>query len=170
MASYHISDQGPRICKASVGLCPYGKRGEPHFDDIQSAQTHYESDMATKHGLVGSSVSSKNKESDYFKFHNYLDRLEVKSPAVKTARDFAAYRRHAPTNRNVRRTHAANSDRSAALRGNVRSKMHRQGFGGQISKMATRGGKEIFKAVGSTPHNVKRFYRALDREVKTLIQ
>lgn len=170
MASYHISEMGPRVCRASIMACPYELRGEPHFEDIQGAQDHYEKTMTEKYGVVGKTFSAKNKHSDYFKFHNYLDKVEVKSPAVKSVRDFAAYRRNAPTSRNLRKAAIAKSKSNGAYRGTVRSKMHRQGFGGQISRMAAKGGREVFKAVGPTPHNVKRFYKALDKEVKTLIR
>lgn len=48
--SYHVSPNGPRLCKAEHGGCPYAAQGEPHFDTQVEAQQHYETKMGAAFG------------------------------------------------------------------------------------------------------------------------
>lgn len=45
---FHLTEDGPKTCKAAVRSCPIG--GE-HFDDSTAAQTAFEESMQTKNGL-----------------------------------------------------------------------------------------------------------------------
>jgi len=44
---FHITDDGPKECKATVRDCPYGAAGGEHYETIQEAGRAYE-DIASK--------------------------------------------------------------------------------------------------------------------------
>lgn len=56
MTKYHLTDDGPRPCTASLRACPLG--GE-HFDSLADAQSEFEATRDS--GLFGVSKSSVNK-------------------------------------------------------------------------------------------------------------
>ena len=47
---YHLSPNGPQLCHAKQGGCPYARAGEPHFDNVADANVAYEKKMAEAFG------------------------------------------------------------------------------------------------------------------------
>lgn len=52
--SYHISPNGPRLCRATTGVCPYTAQGDDHYPTQAEAQVAYETRMAEAFGAVES--------------------------------------------------------------------------------------------------------------------
>lgn len=50
-STYHLSPNGPRLCKAEKGLCPYALAGGEHFEHHADAQAAYETRMAQTFGM-----------------------------------------------------------------------------------------------------------------------
>lgn len=92
MPIYHNSPNGPRICKALQGGCPYGRAGQPHFDSQIEAQKAYETDMNQQYGVV-----PKISKIDQARFKHY--RTLDKNGALKnfienpTPHTYAQYRK-----------------------------------------------------------------------------
>lgn len=66
--AYHLSPNGPSLCKAKKGRCPYGQNGENHFDSIAEAGEAFETRMREAFGGfegVKKSQSQKQKENLY---------------------------------------------------------------------------------------------------------
>lgn len=49
---YHLSPNGPTLCRAEKGGCPYARAGEPHFAMFADANTAYEERMAAAFGTI----------------------------------------------------------------------------------------------------------------------
>lgn len=66
---YHISSNGPRICKADVRECPYGVQGEPHFSSYEDAITAYNNKMVEAFGGIDTiKLNAKQKlHKTYYK-------------------------------------------------------------------------------------------------------
>lgn len=76
MAKFHITDDGPKTCTASIKECKYGGAAT-HFENIKDATTAYESSMASKYGEV-SSVSKSDDGSTTKKRSPRLPNLDGK--------------------------------------------------------------------------------------------
>ena len=50
MAKYHISSEGPKICKAHRGKCPYAIAGELHYDSMEDALEAQEVALTIEYG------------------------------------------------------------------------------------------------------------------------
>jgi hypothetical protein len=91
---YHITDDGPRRCKAVVGKCPYGKTSGNHFDNQVDAQKEYESRLVSQYGTMGASVANKVNFSPLQQKYREQDRLKATSPSYRawaTYRDLKKY-------------------------------------------------------------------------------
>lgn len=91
---YHITDDGPRRCKAVVGKCPYGKTSGNHFDNQVDAQKEYEARLVSQYGAMGTSVANKVNLSPLQRKYREQDRLKTTSPAYRawsTYRDLKNY-------------------------------------------------------------------------------
>lgn len=66
MAKYHIGRNGPSVCRALNGKCPYGGAtgSENHFETEQEAQKSYEKSMAhLTYAESGAEVSAKQSKA-----------------------------------------------------------------------------------------------------------
>lgn len=86
---YHITDDGPRRCSATIGSCPYGKQAGNHFADQVSAQQEYETRLVNQYGTLGASVAKKVDLSPLQRKYRSQDQLKTTSPAYRA---WAAYR------------------------------------------------------------------------------
>jgi len=87
--AYHVSPNGPSLCKAKHGRCPYGADGENHFATVGQAAAFYEERMAQAFGgfeTVKRTGSQARKEKYYAKrdkIASFGRRLQRSAPAVK---------------------------------------------------------------------------------------
>lgn len=77
-ASYHLSPNGPRLCKAQHGGCPYAAAGEQHYASQQDAQAAYEARMAQSFGTV---ETVKRSPAERMRQATYSGRDEVRATA-----------------------------------------------------------------------------------------
>lgn len=78
---YHITDNGPKPCKDTKGLCPYAKAGDTHFSSQEEAQTAYETRMSEKFGNL--SVNVKSTISPIQKKFSGLSKINKNDPIYK---------------------------------------------------------------------------------------
>ena len=149
MASYHITDNGPRACSTTPDRCPYGREGGDHFDNVAEAQVSYEHIMENKHGLFGLVEARGRKQTDLFRLYERMDRLHRDPERAKQIVRIANYSRSAPSKEN-----SGAFLPSGRTRGYDR--MRKNHPGRRISKMATRDGRQLFEGAGQTPENVIR--------------
>lgn len=149
MASYHITDDGPRACSTTPDRCPYGRSGGDHFDNVADAQQSFEHIMEEKFGAVASSQAKQNRESDIYRLYDRLDRVERDNENYRRIAQVASYSRSAPS-KNPRIPYKP-SGRSKGY-----DRMRRGNPGRRISKMAVRNGKQLFTAAEQTPDSVLR--------------
>lgn len=147
MAVYHLTPTGPDRCQADPSNprargCPYGNAGGPHFDSIEEAQAAYEVQMESQYGPGGFAAAARKRHESAYKAFTQMEKLERSHEAYAMAQRYTAARRAAP---------------SRGSKGSSRSTK------GKISKLAMKGGKELFKAAGPTPRNVKKFHNMLYR-------
>jgi hypothetical protein len=93
---YHITDDGPRRCSATVGSCPYGKKAGNHFADQQNAQKEYESRLVSQYGALGASVAKKVDLSPLQRKYRNQDRLKTTSPAYRAWSAYRDMKRYTP--------------------------------------------------------------------------
>lgn len=161
MASYHITDDGPRACSTTPDRCPYGREGGEHFDNVAEAQGSYERIMEARFGLEGQAKASKNRGAELYRLYDKLDRLERDNERYRRIAQVAAYSRSAPS-KNPRVPYMP-SGRSRGY-----DRMKKSHLGRRVSKMAIRGGRELFKAAGPTPRNLIKLHGYLTKEVVDL--
>jgi hypothetical protein len=80
--AYHVSPNGPSLCHAKQGRCPYGADGENHFATVSQAASFYEEKMTKAFGgfeAVSKTGGQKRKEKAY----SYRDRFAALGRAVK---------------------------------------------------------------------------------------
>ena len=167
MALYHVGPSGPDICRVTVGHCPYGNSklaNNGHFDNIADAQIFFEADMTAKYGSFGTKIADETKRSINYRMLDRMDKLEASNPFVKKIRDYNAYRSHAPTKRNLKADARNSNGRKSSYRGGRR----RRGNG--FSRFVFRSGKALCKAIGPTPRNITRFFKAVDRAVQQTLR
>lgn len=158
MASYHITDDGPRACSTTPDRCPYGREGGEHFDNVAEAQGSYEKIMEIRYGLHGRTRASGNRAEDLYRLYDKLDRFERDNVNYKRIAQVAAYSRTAPS-KNPRVPYRPNG------RSKGYDRMKKSHLGRRVSKMAVRGGVELFKAI-ATPQNVIKLHSYLTKEVE----
>lgn len=87
--AYHVSPNGPSLCKAKHGRCPYGADGENHFATVTQASAFYEERMAQAFGgfeTVKRNSAQIRKEKYYTKrdkIASFGRKLQRSAPAVK---------------------------------------------------------------------------------------
>jgi hypothetical protein len=86
---YHITEDGPRRCKAVLGKCPYGKTGGKHFDNQADAQKEYEVQLVSQYGTMGASVAKNVDSSPLQRKYRSQDQLKTTSPSYRA---WSAYR------------------------------------------------------------------------------
>lgn len=83
---YHITPNGPSRCRAKTeDSCPYGRAGEPHYDNIEEASAAYDAKLKATFNTfdtIKKNTGRKTKETVYKASERTVD-------GVKTARDFA---------------------------------------------------------------------------------
>lgn len=80
---YHITNKGPRVCKAQIRSCKYSKNGGGgHYTDQASAQAVYEKQLSKKYGEFGTYIAQTVNESKLQKFYRAQERLESSHPTV----------------------------------------------------------------------------------------
>lgn len=163
MASYHITDDGPRACSTTPDRCPYGKAGGDHFDNVAEAQTNFETIMEAKHGLFGRVQAIDNRNTEIYKLYTQLERVERDSEIYKRIAQIASYARSAPSRQ-------MGSPYTPSGRSPGYDRMRRSHPGKRISKLAVRGGKELFKSVGPTPRNIIKLHRYMTRELQNAVK
>lgn len=99
---YHVTEQGPRVCKATMGQCPYAKGENSHFAEQTDAYNAYEQKLTKQYGAMGTSVARKVNQTPLQKRYRQLDQLEKTSPVYKAFADRQRLRRYTPTRRNTR--------------------------------------------------------------------
>ena len=154
MASYHITDNGPRACSTTPDNCPYAKEGGEHFDNVAEAQVSYEGIMEAKHGFEGVSRAKANRQSETYRIYVDLERASAESS--KRISTVARYGRSAPSKQP--RTPLAPSGRSKGY-----DRMRRGFPGKRVSKMAVRNGKELFGRLETAPDNIIQIRSSLTR-------
>lgn len=163
MASYHITDNGPRPCSTTPDKCPYGREGGEHYDNIAEAQTHFEKDMESKHGLLGLAVAAKNRRTEEYSLYQKMERLEQNNEAYKKVISMIKYTRSAPSKNTSSQSYT--NGRSKA-----RNRMKSNFSKNRISRMASRGGRQLFKTVGPTPGNVIKLHKYLTKELQNTVK
>lgn len=154
MASYHITDDGPRACSTTPDRCPYGRAGGDHFDNVAEAQLSYESAMEEQHGFAGVSRARENRSTETYRI--YQD-LEVASAEhFRRISTVAGYSRSAPSKQP--RIPFIPSGRSKGY-----DRMRRGFPGKRVSKMASRDGKELFGKLETAPDNILSIRSSLTR-------
>ena len=154
MASYHITDDGPRACTTTPDRCPYGREGGEHFDNVAEAQTSYEGIMEAKHGFEGVSRARENRSSETYRL--YVDLEVASAESFKKISGVARYSRSAPSKQP--RVPFAPSGRSKGY-----DRMRRGFPGRRVSKMAVRNGQELFGRLETAPDNIIQIRSALTR-------
>lgn len=82
--AYHISPNGPSLCRAKQGRCPYGAFGQNHFATVGQASRFYEMKMTEAFG--GFEVVTKTgKQQRKEKAYNFRDRFAAVGRSVKTS-------------------------------------------------------------------------------------
>lgn len=156
MASYHITDDGPRACSTTPDRCPYGREGGDHFDNVAEAQVSYERIMEKEHGFEGASRARENRKSESYRLYAQMERAQRGSERFKQIATVARYSRSAPS-KQPRITYGP----SGRSKGYDRMK---QGLPGRrVAKMANRGGRELFSRLEATPANIIRIRSSLTR-------
>lgn len=158
MASYHITPNGPRACSTTPDRCRYAREdNSEHYDNVAEAQASYEKIMEAQHGLAGASSAAANRNTELYKLYDKFDRLERDNEKYKRIARIAAYSRSAPS-KNPRAPYKS----TGRGRGHERMRKVRK----SVSKMAVRGGRELFKSAGPTPKNIIAFHGYLTRELQ----
>jgi hypothetical protein len=145
---YHVTEQGPRVCKAVMGRCPYGKQKDSHFSDQASAYTEYEKRLTSQYGAMGQTVANKVNESALQKHYRRLDKLETTSPVYKALSDRQKLRRYTPTRSNTRRL---TSQRNSGRSNTIGSKLKRAS-----SRLLRKQTRKFTRAITPNSRNVKK--------------
>ena len=161
MASYHITDDGPRACTTTPDRCPYGKAGGPHFDNVAEAQLDYEQTMEKSHGFEGMTRAQSNRQSETYRIYVDLERASAES--AKRISVVARYGRSAPSKQPRRRF--GPSGRSKGY-----DRMRRGLPGKRVSKMANRNGKELFGRLDTAPDNIIQIRSSLTRAPESAVK
>lgn len=103
---YHVTEAGPRPCKAKLGKCPYAGRGNNHFESPQEAQQTYEERLTKQYGSMGKVVAKKVQGSARQKFYRKLHKVETTTPAYKHIAQARKVRQHMPTSASLRKSRA----------------------------------------------------------------
>lgn len=163
MASYHLTPTGPRACSTTPDRCPYGRAGGEHFDNVADAQNSFEKTMEATHGLVGRATASKNRDTELYRLYSKLERLEKDNAAYKRIAQIASYKRHVPSRKSHKRYKPSGRSR-------VTERMRRAHPGRRVSRMITRGGKQMFKSVGPTPKSIVRLHRYMTKSTQNSVK
>lgn len=140
---YHITDDGPRRCKAVLGKCPYGKVQGNHFDDQVAAQKEYESRLVSQYGTLGESVAKKVEFSPLQQKYRNQDRLKNTSPAYKAWSAYRDLKQHTPK----QNEHSTTRGRQAAKR----SKLNRL-----AKRFIKKNLRKLGRATAPTSRNMKK--------------
>lgn len=154
MASYHITDNGPRACTTTPDRCPYGRDGGDHFDNVAEAQVNYENIMEKKHGLFGLAEARGRKQTDLYRLYENMDKVHRDPERVKKVVRIVNFSRSAPSKEN-----SGAFLPSGRTRGYDR--MRKNHPGRRVSKMATKDGRQLFSGAGKTPENIVRIHSYL---------
>ena len=142
---YHITEDGPRRCKAVVGKCPYGKTAGNHFNDQATAQVEYESRLVKQYGPMGATVARKVEFSPLQQKYRNQDRLKNTSSAYRAWSVYRDLKNYTP--KQTERNTQGGSNRSSAHR----SKLNR--FGRRLLKKNLR---KFARATAPTSKNMKK--------------
>lgn len=63
---YHITEDGPKPCGKTVGVCPYAKDGGEHFASEKEAFESYNKGMTEQHGLFTTKKAAEKPQVFYF--------------------------------------------------------------------------------------------------------
>lgn len=74
MGKWHNGPNGPGICKATKGKCPFGEASQ-HYDSKEKALEIYNSEMENKFGMLPS-VESKNDLYSQIEFDSISDVID----------------------------------------------------------------------------------------------
>ena len=58
--NYHITENGPKLCKDQTGRCPYAKEGGAHYADLGQAAAAYSDTLKKEFGAFSSFKNSSN--------------------------------------------------------------------------------------------------------------
>lgn len=90
--AYHVSPNGPSLCHAKQGRCPYGADGENHFATVEQAATFYEEKMAATFGdfeKIKKTNTQRRKERTYALRDRFVSlgyAVKASAPVKKAAR------------------------------------------------------------------------------------
>lgn len=146
---YHVTDQGPRVCKAVMGKCPYVKQQNSHFNDQASAYNEYENRLSKEYGNLGKSVAKRVNQSALQKHYRRFDKLEKTSPMYKVLADRQKLRRYTPTRRNSRKfePQRGNRRRSKTLGSRLRR---------GSSRLLRKQTRKFTRAIAPNSRNIKK--------------
>lgn len=101
---YHISERGPRLCKAQVRDCPYGRAGQEHYGTQEEAQVVYEKKLSETFGVVPTYSKMETMRQNNYQDLDHISHLvkKVTAPAKVAAVQTAKMYKLA-TNKNFRR-------------------------------------------------------------------
>lgn len=154
MALYHLSDDGPRACKAVIGTCPYARDGGPHFETQEEAQEAYEGQMLEQHGeLLGGIISRAVERSPLQRHYRTMDRLSESNPLTRAIANHRTMRMHVPTRANIARQ-KRRQDRARMLA------LHRKRLALRSRRFLARKGREFVLASAVTGDSVRRMLMA----------
>lgn len=81
---YHISENGPKPCKAKVKDCPYGQRGEAHYETQQEAYQAFESKLKNEYGALGVKKAKRINRSAIQRFYRQQDKINSNHPVSQS--------------------------------------------------------------------------------------
>ena len=81
MSVFHLTEDGPKICKASKRQCPYGGE-ENHFHSRSEAIGAFEKKLANEHGLLSSLSSTPTRNLENAKIR--LDSLKKEDEYINS--------------------------------------------------------------------------------------
>lgn len=141
---YHITEDGPRRCKAVLGKCPYGKTQGNHFDNQVDAQKEYETRLVSQYGTLGASVAKKVEASPLQQKYRNQDRLKNTSPAYRAWSVYRDLKQYTPKQNEHSRT--SGSRQSAR-----RSRLNRMG-----KRFIKKNLRKLVRATAPTSRNMKK--------------
>lgn len=83
--SYHVSPNGPSLCHAKLGRCPYGANGANHFSTVKQAAIFYEVKMKEAFGgFEGVTKTAKQERKE--RTYAVRDRFVALGYAIKASK------------------------------------------------------------------------------------
>lgn len=147
---YHVTEQGPKVCKSTMGRCPYAKGQNNHFENQAEAYQEFENRLTKQYGVLGTAVARRVNNSPLQKKYRALDQLERTSPVYKAISDRQKLRRYTPTRRNMRNSRPSGR---VGQGGPSRGRSRRRSLPSRMLRKQTR---KFARAITPNARNIKK--------------